>query len=999
MTATAVDLTDGLLGYDNIIAARQTDLVIQNVSATPTAYQVFNEAGLFASGSWPSPSAITMREDQSTAISSSTTATASWTLATSPVVGDTIVICLGTTGGNPTSVVPSNGGVTSWQITPTIERFAGIICVGTVTTGGFKVVSVAVGPMGGGTNTLNATVILIGGCAEYGVVDQQSANGNNTGQTVSTIVGNASGQGGINLTPLTNGELVIACVEAQAAVGAPGGSPTLTDFASVTSGMKTSGFDCGYYQNSPSTATAMGGAGWTTPNGNLAAVSLNPLSGGTTLTIPAPGGGTWPPGYYYVVILNGSTVVDSVQVMMARTVFGVGLPRTSQLPAYGTAGSPADPSSSGNDLYLHGFLAMGPLRYQITSGTAPTLFSVTGFDGGFGGNIANIETNIAEEQGASWYLNPSYSDPARPRHAFVAFPNDRIVQSGALYTGTTTTEGTSGGYSNAPTYKAGVTSVVSALSSLYGVLYYEGINEPTNSGLSSNTDSALQYYNFRVAVRAGNASALAMGPAAVSAFPTHAQFGPTTGDILSFTSAVTTDGGSVDVYSVHGYNQWNGDYFAVENWLSKLTALTGGKPIWVTEAGNVRYNFAGNLNLAEPLREVAWFAHFFQACEEYGIPKEQISIFYDTAHGFDWASWVKEKDNSLRPVATFIRVWSEELWSKTYAGGLTLGSATAATFYRATVFTDPSDVAGTCLVLCAPGMVSDTAVISGSGIGAGPITYSNWAGITSTANVVSGSITVPIGDLPTYVRLPSTANTGNLSVSSVGGGIGGSSPATNLATSATATSGSSAPNVSLVNDGIFQTGGYLATPSNNPDWVFQSQTLPDTVLLTWGGNQQISCVLIRQLPPWTDVGVSSGSGYPACAMLTGKLEYWDGSAYQPCPTMAKNHWDSAGNYNNTTAGTSTTFQCDLGHDTDYSYVTWFSLYDNNWVLNVPFTVAVNTMRIRLTVSTVSNGHLVAGTQTYNSVTKSVTISEMLAFNLSVAPPPPSSGESAGFMML
>jgi hypothetical protein len=118
----------------------------------------------------------------------------------------------------------------------------------------------------------------------------------------------------------------------------------------------------------------------------------------------------------------------------------------------------------------------------------------------------------------------------------------------------------------------------------------------------------------------------------------------------------------------------------------------------------------------------------------------------------------------------------------------------------------------------------------------------------------------------------------------------------------------------------------------------------DSVTLTWGAAQQFSKVMIRELAPW---GNSPGAG--ASVMTKNKLEYWYGSGWLPCPTVAKNHSNLVGAYSNTTAVST------LGY---FGGEQWtYTFYDGHWCHNVDFAVSVTTTKLRWTITAASYGHL------------------------------------------
>ena len=631
------------------------------------------------------------------------------------------------------------------------------------------------------------------------------------------------------------------------------------------------------------------------------------LVSGSSVTIPAPGG-SWPPGSF-LVLFTGATwngargyVADALQISVLRS----GVANLPSPPANGTSPNASDPTGANFDCYMHGVCGMGPQRWAIYDAANPT-----NAGGGNGGSLAAVEANIALDQGAAEFSNPTYADSARPRPEFVTFPNNQHTESG---------------------YAAGVESVVTALGpgTSSNVVYFEGLNEPQGANGLTQAQSATQFNSFRTVLKAANSSALAMGPCEVSYPPNSSSVGaPHLSDLATWLADITT--GSLDAFSVHDYNAYNGDFLATDTWLGGIRAAlttagySSSLPFFLSETGNIMFQWG----TFDPQRPLQWMALLLLTAERWGIPKEHIYWFYDYSNpGFAYVgdnSWIKEGTGDLRPHAVFYRVYSEEVYGKTYNAALDFGTI-GDNFYRANVF---AGTAGKCVAIVAQGNQSDTVTLNVSD--AGPITYSNWAGITATATVTGGQVVSPIGALPTYVRLSAACT---VSVADVGNGLLAGSE---IATTETASSGSGAANPQLINDGVYQTGGYLASP----DLPFKSVTLPDSVTLTWATAQPIKKVVIRQLAPWTN--------WYATAMTAGKLEYWNGSGWLPVPTVAKNHWDAHGSYSNATA-TST-----LGQVGGLPYM--ISFYDQHWCHNIDLAQTIVTTKLRWTVTQSGYGQI------------------------------------------
>ena len=540
---------------------------------------------------------------------------------------------------------------------------------------------------------------------------------------------------------------------------------------------------------------------------------------------------------------------------------------------------------------------------------------------GSGQTIAQIEAAIALCRGAAEY--GTNVDQQRPRPLLVNFPNDVVTPS------------------NQTAYAAGVTQVVTAVGpgTPSNVTHFEGLNEPGSNGLSA-AQAAAQFVIFEAAVKAGSPNAVAVGPS------------DTEHSVEPFLTDVGTSlPGAV---SCHLYNAWSGDFVVTDAILAgirKSMSAHGMDDIglWCTEAGQIRLGF-WNFYMQDPMRQAAWWSQLILTGERYGMPKEHINYYYDQNNGDPYAAWLKSGDGGMSPQVVLTRVYSEEVFGKAYQSALTFG-AIGDKFYRGNVYAGAN---GAVIALTAQGAVSDS--VSLTGVSA-PVIISDWRGRTSVLSPTAGVVRVPVSTLPTYVRLASAVGVNAVPVST-----------SDLALSASASCSSGTAGVDVVNNGSFGPGSFYGAP------VFNSQKMPEAVTLTWPAAQSIGRVRIRQGAPWSDVG-------PTGAMVAGKLEYWNGTTYVPCPTVPGSHWDNAGNYLNSTARSLDT---NIGHNSSTTPPhCFYSQYDQHWCHNVAFTAPVTTTQLRWTVTQASRGHFpdtVDGLCEDNYVPETLSVSAICAFS-------------------
>lgn len=716
-------------------------------------------------------------------------------------------------------------------------------------------------------------------------------------------------------------------------------------------------------------------------------VTSTSVTSGIARTVDMPGG--WKPGWYQAIAtgpLNDPTVEDRYGTAFVSVWRNLGdLPDPADLPAVNA--DPLNGAGDGgqqNDLYLHGWTAMGPIRHIVADPADLTMESTAP-------NLANIKQMLTSEAGVGGYFNPTYADSARPRTALVTFSHDSIaftrisanIASGSSHTsiqvyptqmafasgdqivfiwndnsqtvtlsagaaaGATTLSVNSftanatypdGAYTiNKTKWAGGITQAVSELSAApYNVTRFEGLNEPQGEKGLAQDESAIVYNILRAAVHAGNPSAKAMGPAEVTCFVNGGTYGGAlnTVSLQLFLNNVTP--GTLDAFSGHFYNSYL-DPLAWARTLAETRSVlsAAGYPnleLWVSEGPSVLATNWGMTDLGRCVQSVMWF---YLVGEQYGLVKEHCAFFYDNSHGFNaFQSWVKEA-GSLYPAATGMRVRSEEIFGKAYDTALSFGTLGTG-FFFGNILRGSN---GTCVEIITQGNIYDEVTLNVSDTGT--ITYSDWQGRTSTVTVSGGKITVPVGPLPTYVRLSAACTvSADSSLSKVVGG-------TNVATTATAVSGTGASNVSRIKDGTFQTGGVNGTFDTSGTAFRDTSALGANsyVELQWGSAQTIASVAWRGLPAW------QGN---ASAITAAKLEYWDGTTWQACPTVDKGHWDKNGRYLNHTATSMSLWNPEGAFYNALS--DRFTSWDYQWSYSAPLRVPVTTTRIRLTVLDTTYGH-------------------------------------------
>lgn len=380
-------------------------------------------------------------------------------------------------------------------------------------------------------------------------------------------------------------------------------------------------------------------------------------------------------------------------------------------------------------------------------------------------------------------------------------------------------------------------------STLYplGVGYYEGpTNEPGIGDVALPQKTAL----FAAAIRAGNPDAKVLGPCPVdiisSGWETFlAAGGASTLDYLSF-----HDYGTFMQYGVIAMSRGQ-----IESFLALRDKYAPGKPLWQTEALSASAVTGGgstSFGLLQPrtsggtiLKLLLW--------EQYGLPRERNSYWYDYSIGF-WSvpqfQWLG--DGTPLPITALQRVLAEETWGKPFAYRLDMGcealekmlvgsiyQAHTSTSTPATaVFIAASHIPGAKLTLNVNGTTSALTVVDG-------------LGNASTVTPSAGKVQIAVDDVPTYLRLPAGVT---VSVSSFYDGTQDWEATPNPSVSRAATTatlgGVSSPAIA---DDQWMTA-YTGT-TNSPGIVYSSIVVPDTAVLLFPSTISVDRVVIFNGPP------------------------------------------------------------------------------------------------------------------------------------------------------
>lgn len=418
-------------------------------------------------------------------------------------------------------------------------------------------------------------------------------------------------------------------------------------------------------------------------------------------------------------------------------------------------------------------------------------------------------------------------------------------------------------------------AMIAAVETLYplGVTHYEGpYNEPDfTSGFGHI--GAQRMKAFQEAVHAGNADAKAIGPCTVDI----CNLDGSLGEKSNWKNFLDAGGGNyLDEISFHAYNTFiQGDINLARATLDRFFAFlkTYGldtKPMWQTEAHwSPPYFAPGPALMARGgVVSTLWVETF----EQYGIPAERNPYWYDWSHGF-WGVPVflfctYHGDKSALPAVGILGTLAREKYGKAFHHAIDFGSVCANNIFLGNVYGD--EATGTVAVLVATSYLGadSTVTLNVYGTTADLTVVDTW-GNESTVSQSAGKVTVPVLDIPTFVRLPAGAA---ISVDSVLDW--GNSPPPSVSASCLSAVIGGSPDSNLA-DGRFH---YFWKGGTSSLGVAYSPltTQPDTAELKFLDPVTVERVIVWTLPSQ----ISSG-------LLDFDIQTWDGTSWTTQATVTR----------------------------------------------------------------------------------------------------------------
>ncbi len=295
-------------------------------------------------------------------------------------------------------------------------------------------------------------------------------------------------------------------------------------------------------------------------------------------------------------------------------------------------------------------------------------------------------------------------------------------------------------FSNGTKDSAGVKQIVEHFKKR--VQCWEPRNEP-NGGSTGAAFAVNEMKPFYEAIKSVDPNLTVLGPGTVTITPA--------GNMLGWIEDFLKAGGGkyIDAFSMHIYNAINGDLSmgreALVN-LNKLLAKYGvaQKPKWQTEQGY----FCPVYGSYQPRLQGRWTMIQMSLYEQFGIPKERNCYFYDKSHGFwDFPSWFENGDGSLNPAASLMRVWSEEVYGTNFAQPYDFGQP-GNNLYVGSLFTGPNKRVA---IFQSAGVHNGQVLLHVRG--GRTLSLVSSQGVESKLAVRGGVATLPVPELPVYVRL------------------------------------------------------------------------------------------------------------------------------------------------------------------------------------------------------------------------------------------------------
>jgi len=525
-------------------------------------------------------------------------------------------------------------------------------------------------------------------------------------------------------------------------------------------------------------------------------VDQGPAAQRITLKVSKPG--------WYKLYLYGKDATKEWGDVVGGTMLVV-LRRNPNFPELPPKGTPNGGDTE--DEVMRDISGMGPQRHPANADKPEE-------------SIRELEKSIAID--CRLYLP---YDPLRKRVLMIAFPN-----------------GTKG-------KEAGVRKIVEHFKNV--VRYYEPRNEP-NYGGSGKDFAEKEMKPFYETIKDVDKNLKVMGPGTVAINPSLLPF------IEDFLKA--GGGDSIDAFSMHVYNGFNGDLVMGRKSMDNLLALlkkygAEKKELWQTEQGY----FAAMYGAYQPRHQGRWTMLEMMIFDQYGLPREHNHLWYDKSHGFwDFPTWWENDDGGFNPALPLMRVLAEEQYGTTFARAFDFGEP-GNRLYIGSLFESPDQSKRVAAFMSAG---SPDGKVRLKVAGGDKLHVVSAVGVEEDLPVRHSRAVLPVPELPVYVELSKgqtievlPTDWGRNLARDMGVSAVAANPPAPLKNPNDANERITAQRnvVSKLINGEQENWYYAQRPGEGP-WMDNATTFPTWVEIRLPAQVTVARVIVYAAPPWQSQG-------------------------------------------------------------------------------------------------------------------------------------------------
>jgi hypothetical protein len=311
-----------------------------------------------------------------------------------------------------------------------------------------------------------------------------------------------------------------------------------------------------------------------------------------------------------------------------------------------------------------------------------------------------------------------------------------------------------------------------------------------------------------------------------------------------------------DIYNFHsyeGHEHVNPPYYRAQVAAIATKLTTAGRSdliatLFMGERGVLSKRVDATTFASQAVRAVL----HHNAMDLAGVPNTRLFYYYISDQGFyDYASFVRAASD-LYPAALALRHREAMIGAMTKESNLSFGTPGDSIVIGMVHVKSADNTRVVTIQNCGCRRLAITLTLGGT-VPPATLSVSDAWGNDSTVTVGGGTVSLMVGLMPTYVRLPA-----GVTATAVAMDWG-----TNKALTATASTDiAGASNVARANDGIFETP-YTTDPNSDDYFIGGASDLPKSYTLSWAASQTFSKVVIWGNPP----------DNAQCGLLAYDLEY------------------------------------------------------------------------------------------------------------------------------